>query len=153
MDVATFAEIETEFAARTHRIVWCVMATVNRVDRPRSRVVHPVWEGSTGWLTTRRHSHKGKHLAANPYVSLTYFDPAKGVYIDCRAEWVDDLGEKRRVWDMIAALAPPMGFDPGPIYKAVDDPGFGLLRLTPWRVELVNLPGGKPQVWRNPAEA
>ncbi len=153
IEIATFAEIAPEFKARTERIVWSIMATVDRQNRPRSRVVHPVWFGNEGWLTTRRGSHKGKHLAENPYVSFAYYHPAKGVYIDCLAEWVDDLSEKRRVWDLIAATPSPAGFDPAPIYQAVDDPGFGLLRLTPWRIELPYLPEGKPQVWHNPAEA
>ena len=41
-DVAQFADIETEFIARVHRVVWCNMATVDAQGRPRSRIVHPI---------------------------------------------------------------------------------------------------------------
>jgi hypothetical protein len=30
------------FVAIAHRIVWCTLATVDRVGRPRSRVVPPI---------------------------------------------------------------------------------------------------------------
>ena len=71
MDVGSFGEIEKEFNERTQRIVWCTVATIDRKGRPRSRILHPIWEGTTGWITGRN-SFKAKHLAANPYVSLSY---------------------------------------------------------------------------------
>ncbi|MDT7578039.1 MAG: hypothetical protein QOH17_4372, partial [Pseudonocardiales bacterium] len=43
-DLAGFVEI-------AHRIVWCTLATVDGPDRPRSRLVHPVWQiGADGEL-------------------------------------------------------------------------------------------------------
>ncbi len=91
MDIASFAEIEEEFVARVSRIVWCTVATVDRQGRPRSRILHPIWEGSTGWIATGRHSLKEKHLAANAYVSLSYWDQEhQQVYVDAKAEWIDD---------------------------------------------------------------
>ena len=36
-----------------------------------------------GYIATGRHSLKEKHLAGNPYVSLTYWDPVhEQMYID-----------------------------------------------------------------------
>jgi pyridoxine/pyridoxamine 5'-phosphate oxidase len=70
MEVSSFREIEVAFLQRIERMVWCNVATVDRRNRPRSRIVHPLWEGSIGWVTTRRNMHKAKHLAHNPYVSL-----------------------------------------------------------------------------------
>jgi hypothetical protein len=32
------------FVAMAHRIVWCTVATVDSQGRPRSRVMHPIWE-------------------------------------------------------------------------------------------------------------
>ena len=75
MDVASFAEIEKDFMERVARIVWCTVTTVDRKGRPRARILHPIWERSTGWIATGRSSFKGKHLEANPYVSLSYWDP------------------------------------------------------------------------------
>lgn len=154
MDVASFAEIEQEFNARVARIAWCTVSTIDTKGRPRSRILHPIWEGTTGWILTNRHSHKEKHLARNPYVSLSYWDPQhQQVYADCRAEWVDDAGEKRRIWEMYKAAPPPLGYDPALIWQGgPDDAVLGLLKLTPWRIELsalMDAPAGRPHlVWR-----
>ena len=72
LDVTSFAEIEFEFNRRVERIVWCTFATSDSKGRLRSRMLHPIWDGSTGWIATGRHSFKAKHLESNPYVSLTY---------------------------------------------------------------------------------
>lgn len=149
MEVTDFSDIQEEFLHRVHSVVWCTMATLDTRNRPRSRILHPIWEGTTGWITTRRHSHKAKHLAHSPYVSLAYTaDLAKPVYVDCVAEWVDNIDEKKRLWDLLLTTPPPLGFDPAPIYKSVDDSGFGLLKLTPWRIEVTNFPAGPHLIWR-----
>jgi hypothetical protein len=44
VQVATFADIETEFIRRVHRVVWCNVATLDSQNRPRSRILHPIWE-------------------------------------------------------------------------------------------------------------
>jgi general stress protein 26 len=145
--VSSFVEIEAEFTARTRQMVWCNVATVDSRGRPRSRLLHPVWEGTTGWIITRRHSPKAKDIAANPYVSLAYVsDVAKPVYAGCLAEWVDDVNEKLRVWELIRAAPPPVGFDPGAIFPSHEDPEAGLLRLTPWRIDVTDFPSGS-RVW------
>ena len=61
--------------------------------------------------------------------------------VDCKAEWVDDLDQKQRVWQLCLETPPPVGFDPAPIYERVDHPNFGVLKLTPWRIELASSPG------------
>jgi hypothetical protein len=99
MDVAAFADLEEEFIKRVHTMVWCSAATVDSRGRPRSRILHPIWEGATGWIGTHRNSYKHKHLARNPYMSLAYvIDMMKPVYVDVVAAWEDDLAEKQRVW-------------------------------------------------------
>jgi len=133
---------------RVHRMVWCNVATIDTLNRPRSRILHPLWEAATGWITTRRNLHKAKHLAHNPYVSLAYIaDLAKPVYVDCKTEWIDDLDQKQRIWQLCKETPPPVGFDPAPIYESSDHPNFGLLKLTPWRIELYIPPPDKPLVW------
>lgn len=154
MDVASFAEIEDEFRARTTRIVWCSAATVDRQGWPRTRILHPIWEGSIGWVATGRHSFKERHLAANPYVSLSYWDAEqKQVYADCKAEWEDSPDDRRRIWELYKSTPPPLGYDPGMIWQGgPDDPGYGLLKLTPWRIEVSSIydmvAGKPPLVWR-----
>jgi len=154
MNVASFADIADDFHARIARIVWCTMATVDRKGRPRTRLVHPIWEGATGWIATGRRSHKAKHLARNPNVSLSYWDQEhQQVYVDAVAAWVDDPAEKLRVWELYKGTPPPYGYDPQIIWRnGPDDPDYGLLKLTPWRIELFSLrdmiTGAEPHVWR-----
>jgi general stress protein 26 len=148
METYDFGDIEPEFTRRVSTVVWCNVATVDEHMRPRSRVMHPVWERCTGWVTSRRNAYKSKHLAANPHVSLAYVaDVAKPVYVDCIAEWEENPDEKIRVWDFLKATPEPYGFDPGTIFQAQDNPNYGLLRLTPWRIELTNMPN-PPTIWR-----
>jgi len=153
MATASFDAIAREFHDRVSRIVWCTVATVDRSGRPRSRLLHPIWEGSTGWIATGRRTLKAKHLARNPYVSCSYWDQdQEQVYADCRAEWIEDPGEKRRIWALLENTPPPVGYDPGLFWKDADDPGYGVLKLTPWRIELYSLAdlasGKPPTVWR-----
>jgi general stress protein 26 len=150
-DVASFDQIAEEFDKRVKRIVWCSAATVDRKGRPRQRILHPIWEGTTGWIATGRHSHKEKHLANSPHISLSYWDPKhEQIYVDCTAAWDDDRATKKRIWDLYKSTPPPLGYDPAMIWQAgPDDPGFGVLKLTPWRIELGSLMTmTNPQVWR-----
>ncbi|HEU0115654.1 MAG TPA: hypothetical protein VFQ80_13300, partial [Thermomicrobiales bacterium] len=74
-------DLAAEFHDRAARMVCCNMATVDERDRPRSRIVHPIWEDSLGWIGTWRtavnsanfaRSLKVRQLAHNLYVSLAY---------------------------------------------------------------------------------
>jgi general stress protein 26 len=150
MQIASFSEIEQSFLQRVRTMVWCNVATLDAHSRPRSRILHPIWEGATGWIITRRRSHKSRHLAQHPYVSLAYVaDIVKPVYADCLATWADDPATKRRVWELFRTIEPPVGYDPASIFGSVDDPDCGVLQLTPWRIELYDVPGGSDRfVWR-----
>jgi general stress protein 26 len=131
-----------EFVRIAHRIVWCSLATVDVRGRPRSRIVHPYWElgdGLTGWVFTRPASPKVAHLGHRPYVSCSYWDPAHEVAVaECGAEITDDEPTRRKVWELFAAADPPLGFDPR-IMGGDDhlDPRITVLRLAPWRVNLI----------------
>lgn len=140
MKVSSFSEIEAEFIARAHAMVWCSMATLDTRNRLRSRIVHPIWQGAMGWASTRPHSLKAKHLAHNSYVSLAYIsDISRPVYVDCKAEWESDPAKKQSVWELFGSSAPPLGFDLANIFKSVDDPEFGVLKFTPWRIDLFDI--------------
>ncbi len=148
MDVASFEEIADEFVARAHRMVWCSVATVDQHNRPRSRILHPLWEGQTGWIATRPTSPKAAHLHHNPYVSLAYIaDVAKPLYVDCRAAWVADLAEKARIWDLFKFAPAPVGYDPATVWQSPAAPDFGVLKLMPWRIHLYSFPEPS-KVWR-----
>jgi len=151
-EVASFEEIAAEVHARAARIVWCTVATIDRMDRPRVRILHPIWEGSTAWIMTGRESHKAKHLAHNPHVSLSYWDPQhQQIYADCRAEWIDDPQQKARVWELFKSTPAPYGYDPAMFWpEGPDSAAFGLLRCTPWRVEISHMSptGFERTFWR-----
>ena len=156
MRITHFSEIESEFIQRVHAMVWCSVATLDSEQRPRSRILHPLCEGSTGWINTHRTSHKARHLAHSPYMSLAYIaDVMKPVYVDCTAEWIDDLDEKRRVWELFKAAPEPLGYDPAHDLVSPEHENHGLLKLTPWRVDLVSFPAPSfeegTKVWRNNA--
>ena len=152
MDVKDFSEIESEFHERVQKMIWCNLATVDSRGRPRSRIVHPIWEGQTGWAVSRPESFKSRHLTANPYVSLAYIaDLAKPLYVDCRVEWESDTGDKERIWQLMATTPPPYGFDPAPMFAGgnATSPAFGLLRFTPWRIQLAEPLLANARVWRS----
>jgi hypothetical protein len=37
-----FKEMQPEFLARVSQVVYCILTTVDRQNRPRSRVMHPI---------------------------------------------------------------------------------------------------------------
>jgi general stress protein 26 len=152
MESDSFADIADSFIESVHSAVWCNAATVDRQGRPRSRVLHPIWEVAdgrpVGWIATGRKTLKTKHLAQRPYMSLAYIvDPLKPIYVECRTEWVDDTTAKQRLWNWFRSVSPPLGYDPSPFFGSADNPGFGTLKLVPWRVELGSLTS-QSRVWQ-----
>jgi hypothetical protein len=147
------------FVDIAHRIVWCSVATVDRAGRPRTRILHPIWEpdgegGLRGWIATRPTPLKVSHLARSPFLSCSYWDATHDVAIaECRAEWVgdDEQPVKDRVWRLFADAPPPLGWDPHTAWPGgpVD---MTLLRLTPWRLHVADLETLKkrtpPLTWR-----
>ena len=144
-----------EFLDIAHSIAWCSVATVDRRGRPRSRILHPVWErdgdGLTGWIGTTATALKTAHLAHAPYVSCSYWDPTHDTaQAECAASWVTGDDGLAAAWERLRSAPPPMGFDPAPIWP--DGPlggSFAALRLDAWRVRLRRgAAGGVPfTVW------
>ncbi|MGW1346640.1 pyridoxamine 5'-phosphate oxidase family protein [Kribbella sp. NPDC002412] len=148
--------VQKEFLERAHRIVWCTVATVGRDNRPRTRILHPLWELDdelTGWIVTRATPVKVRHLAYSPYVSCSYWEPGHEVAVaDCAAEWVTDTATRQRVWELYRAAPAPLGFDFWSVFPngpAGESPS--LLALAPYRLRLSDvetLSGRKePLVW------
>jgi hypothetical protein len=138
-----FSELQDDFLRITGEIVWCSVATVDTRGRPRTRVLHPCWEvvdgHPVGWVGTTRSPLKTRHLAANPYVSCSYWSPKhETASADCRAEWAPDQNE--RVWQLFLDAEPPMGYDPATMPPFKDGPaggGFQALKLDPWRLAVL----------------
>ena len=67
MEITSFNEIADDFIELAHSVVYCSAATIDRRGRPRSRMLHTIWElvdgRPVGWIATVPSSHKAKHLA------------------------------------------------------------------------------------------
>jgi uncharacterized pyridoxamine 5'-phosphate oxidase family protein len=140
----SFADIEQDFLRFTADIVYCTVTTVDAQGRPRSRVMHPIFEvvdgEPLGRAVTNRSPVKTRHLAANPHVSCSYWSPAQNtVYLDCVATWVDDIAGKRYVWDLFRLTPPPLGWGDMSAYEpeGIAHPLFQPLRLRPWRIQVL----------------
>jgi general stress protein 26 len=113
------------------------MATVGPDGRPRSRIVHPVWEGDTAWMTSLRVGPKAGDIDRNPFVSLAYIgDPVKPAYAECVASWVDDRDERTEIWKRIAAIPEPLGYNTEAMFGSYDFPNLTMLRLKHWKIRL-----------------
>lgn len=129
------AELVADLEEVVRRIVWSVVSTVDRAGRPRSRVMHPVWDfvAMTGVVGTRRTPVKVAHLAARPAVSCAYWSPDHdAAFLDCEASWVpeEELGG---AWEELGK-----GYDPGELWpEGPGGGGFAALRLRPYRVQVV----------------
>lgn len=136
-------EIAPAFVEMAHRIVWCNAATVDARGRPRSRVLHLIrqWDGSrlVGWVGTGLTPLKRAHLAASPYMSLSYWAPTHDTCVaECRASWAGDDETRTRVWNLFATTPEPVGYDPSliPGWENPTSEGFAVLRLEPWRLRV-----------------
>jgi general stress protein 26 len=148
------------FIEMAHRIVWCVVGTSSPGGRPTTRVLHPVWEWDgtrlTGWIATSPLSPKAKDIAANPFISLTYWSPnhdtcsARG-----DAAWETSDAEREAGWQRFLHAPAPVGYDPAivPGWDSPTSPRFGILRVTPTYLRV--MPGsamvggpGEIVIWR-----
>ena len=138
-----------DFVAIAHRVVWCTLATVDARGRPRSRLVHPVWEltpdGPVGRVCTRATPTKRAHLAHSPFASCSYWDPQHDVAVaECTATWDPDPAAS---WRVFSAPPPPVGFDPATMFAGgTDDPRAAVIVLRPWRC-------AGPGPWTSPPDA
>jgi general stress protein 26 len=139
----SFAQIRDDVAEIIGTIVYATMTTVDRQGRPRSRVLIVAWEldgpRPVGWLATFKTPVKAAHLAHNPHVTTSYWSPRQdAVYLDSVATWTDDADIDQRVWQMYRQGSPPgVGYDPAAYWRGPDDPAFHVLRLDPWRVQVL----------------
>ena len=89
-------------------------------------------------------------------MSLSYWDPQhEQTMIECKAEWHDDAATRERIWELFKSTPEPVGYDPIGFWPGgPGDSEFGVLKLTPWRLEVWGLAamakGQPPQVWRQP---
>ena len=164
--VSELEDVAPAFVEMAHRIVWCAVATVDHQGRPRSRILHPLWEWDgdslTGWVATEPTPIKRSHLAHSPFASCNYWtDSHDTCTAECRAIWHRDDATRIEVWSKFATAPPPVGYDPSIIagWDAPTSESFAVLRLEPWRLRV--FPGrflltggteGEVLVWTQPGE-
>ena len=138
-------QIAPVFVDMAHSIVWASAATVDANGRPRSRVLHPIWEWDgtdlLGWIATVPSPVKKAHLAVHPQISLNYWAPTHDTCsAECLVEWYLDDETCSAVWDKFANGPAPVGYDPRIIPQWADGPTsdeFAALRLTPYRLRVM----------------
>jgi len=158
--VQTLDQTAPAFVKMAHAIVWCAVATVDTKGRPRSRILHPLWEWDgkklTGWIATGPTPTKRAHLAASPYVSCNYWTPTQDTCLaECQATWAFDDATRTRIWNLFKNAPAPVGYDPAliPGWDKPTSPNFAALRLDPWRLRVfpgtvLMRQGGEVLTWR-----
>lgn len=136
-------EVAPAFVKMAHQIVWASAATVDTKGRPRSRILHPVWQwdGATlvGWIATSPTPVKRAHLKATSYMSLNYWTPSQDTCVaECRAQWAFDDETRTRIWELFATTPPPVGYTPSivPAWTSPTVDAFAVIRLEPWRLRV-----------------
>lgn len=143
--MAALEDIAPSFVEMAHSIVWASVATVDADGRPRSRVLHPIWEWDgtalAGWIATVPTPLKKAHLAAHPEISVSYWAPSHDTAsAECVAEWKTDDATCLQIWEKFKNGPEPVGYDPAIIPQWADGPSspdFAALRLTPYRLRLM----------------
>jgi hypothetical protein len=143
--MTSLEQIAPAFVGMAHSIVWSSVATVDAKGRPRTRIMHPIWQWDGAalvrWIATEPTPLKRAHLTAHPDISISYWTTNHDTCsAECRADWVFDDEGRTAVWSMFTNRPAPVGYDPAIIPQWVGGPtsdAFAALRLTPWRIRLM----------------
>ena len=131
--------VAPSFVDMAHTIVWATAATVSPDAKPRTRILHPLWEWDganlVGWIATGPTPVKRADLDGNPVMSLNYWAPNHDTCrADCRTTWHFDDDTRTRIWDAFKNAPAPVGYDPAiiPAWESPTSPAFAALELTPY---------------------
>jgi hypothetical protein len=138
------SQVAPAFVAMAHRIVWATVATVDDHGRPRSRILHPIWQWDgaqlVGWIATSPTPAKRDHLTAHPYASVNYWDASHDTCVaECRAALLLDDETRVMVWNLFVDGPAPVGYDPNIVPSWRGGPtsdAFAAIRLEPWRLRV-----------------
>ena len=139
----SLSEVAPTFVEMAHKIVWAAVATVDKNGRPRTRILHPIWqwdgEQLVGWIATGPTAVKQAHLKNSPFVSVNYWTPTHDTCVaECRATWVFDNETRQIVWNTFLNGPEPVGYNPSivPAWTSPTADAFAALKLEPWRLRV-----------------
>ena len=94
-------QVAPAFVEMAHSIVWASVATVDADSRPRTRILHPIWEWDGtdlfGWIAVAPTPVKRAHLSVHPEVSVSYWAPSHDTCsAEALVEWYSDDETCRR---------------------------------------------------------
>ena len=137
------SEVAPAFVKMAHQIVWASVATVDVNGRPRSRILHPIWQWDgiqlVGWIGTSPTPIKRNHLTASPYMSLNYWAPSHDTCVaECHATWAFDDDTRSMVWNLFLNTPEPLGYNSRivPSWTSPTCDAFAVIRLDPWRLRV-----------------
>ncbi len=147
------------FIDMAHAIVWASAATVDSDGKPRTRILHPIWEWDGtdlfGWVATAPTRLKREHLTVHPYMAVSYWTTTQDTCAaDCLVEWYTDDETCTDVWQKFATAPEPVGYDPAVVAPWKAGPtaeSFAVLRLAPYRLRVMPgrvMTGGSGEVLR-----
>jgi hypothetical protein len=149
-----FDDVAEEFTNYVQEIVYATLVTVDKRNRPRARVLLPIWQvvdgRPVGWVAVYRTPVKTAHLARNPHVTVAYWKPSQNAaFVDAVAGWVTEPAVLAEVWDLYRKGSPAgVGYDPGRYWRGPADPEFAVLRLEPFRVQVVRGRDLRSRIWK-----
>ena len=120
------------------------LATVTDDGKPHVAIVSPRVEGGTVWIGALRSSRKVRNVTARPFGALVWSSTAEA-YVDVTVELVDDVAEKRRLWEGWA-------YDPAAFFGSPESESYVLLRCAPTSATVLTVDAGGPQRQRWGAE-
>ena len=143
--MTSLEQIAPAFIEMAHSIVWASVATVDENGRPRTRILHPIWEWDGtdlfGWIATVPSPIKKAHLAVHPEMAVSYWTTTHDTCTaECLVEWYHDDETRTGVWNKFATGPAPVGYDPSIIPMWADGPTsdqFAALRLSPYRLRVM----------------
>jgi general stress protein 26 len=101
------------------------LATVTPGGRPHVAIAGAVVDGGLLWFGTRASSGKARNIAVNPEVAMMW-SPAAEVYVQGVAELVDNVPEKRRMWN--SGIFP---YDLAMFFGSPENEDFVFVRVRP----------------------
>ncbi|MFZ0544719.1 MAG: pyridoxamine 5'-phosphate oxidase family protein [Candidatus Promineifilaceae bacterium] len=139
----SLSESAPPFIEMAHRIVWATAVTVDSKGRPRSRILHPIWqwdgEQLVGWIATSPTPLKLAHLKKHPYMSINYWHPSHDTCLaECSAVLLQDDDTRKMVWDLFLNGPEPVGYNPTivPAWTSPTADAFAAIKLDPWRLRV-----------------